>query len=263
MWYVRVCIYTHMLAHVSSRACTTCPHHEVIHHIMCLHNTSPASPPHPHPHPQNTHRSSTPLASAYATFINTAINTHQATTGAHIGALIMEPILQGAGGMIMIDPLFQYQLVHVCRSRGVVVVFDEVFVGCWRLGVPSASVLLGCTPDIACYGKLLTGRCGGCGGVGIWVGVWVWMGVLMMLWGCSGCLSYHVRTPTCSYPHMFIHPHVHTPTCSYPHMFIHPHVHTPTCSYTHMFIHPIPIHPLPTPPHPLYTQVVLCPWQQQ
>lgn len=83
---------------------------------------------------------------------------HQAASRALIGALIMEPLLQGAGGMIMLDPLFQRVLAATCRARGVPVIYDEVFVGCWRLGVPSAGSLLGVEPDIACYGKLLTGE---------------------------------------------------------------------------------------------------------
>lgn len=85
------------------------------------------------------------------------MDAHHAATNAHIGALIMEPLLQGAGGMIMLDPLFQRVLAEVCRERGVPVIYDEVFVGCWRLGVPCAGSLLGVAPDIACYGKLLTG----------------------------------------------------------------------------------------------------------
>jgi len=37
------------------------------------------------------------------------------------------------------------------------VIYDEVFTGCWRLGVPTGGQLLGEAPDIACYAKLLTG----------------------------------------------------------------------------------------------------------
>lgn len=43
------------------------------------------------------------------------------------------------------------------RERGIPVIFDEVFTGCWRLGAPSAASLLGVSPDIACFAKLLTG----------------------------------------------------------------------------------------------------------
>ena len=151
-----------------------------------------------------------------------------------LGACIVEPVLQGAGGMRLIDPLYQRALVEVCRrvagpmlragaafggrykpastvlyakltawlgdaqrhscclsarcssaphacatcshlplpltcsappappihtrrERGIPVIFDEVFTGLWRLGAPSGAALLGISPDIACYAKLLTG----------------------------------------------------------------------------------------------------------
>ncbi|TVU42146.1 hypothetical protein EJB05_08537 [Eragrostis curvula] len=68
-----------------------------------------------------------------------------------------DTLIQGAGGMHMIDPLFQRVLVNECKNRKIPVIFDEVFTGFWRLGVESASELLGCLPDIACYAKLMTG----------------------------------------------------------------------------------------------------------
>ncbi|CAH2042836.1 unnamed protein product [Thlaspi arvense] len=69
----------------------------------------------------------------------------------------MSSIIQGAGGMLMIDPLFQCLLVKECRSWNIPVIFDEVFTGFWRLGVESAAELLCCQPDIACFAKLMTG----------------------------------------------------------------------------------------------------------
>jgi len=57
----------------------------------------------------------------------------------------------------MIDPLWQTLVVEECKSRGLPVVLDEVFTGLWRLGRISASEMLGVTPDVACYAKLLTG----------------------------------------------------------------------------------------------------------
>jgi dethiobiotin synthetase/adenosylmethionine--8-amino-7-oxononanoate aminotransferase len=45
----------------------------------------------------------------------------------------------------------------VARARKIPIIYDEVFTGCWRLGVPTAGALLGQAPDIACYAKLLTG----------------------------------------------------------------------------------------------------------
>ncbi|KAF9680573.1 hypothetical protein SADUNF_Sadunf06G0135800 [Salix dunnii] len=78
--------------------------------------------------------------------------------GMHCETMIKKDmIIQGAGGMLMIDPLFQRVLVSECRSRNIPVIFDEVFTGFWRLGKESAAELLGCLPDIACFAKLMTG----------------------------------------------------------------------------------------------------------
>lgn len=75
-----------------------------------------------------------------------------------IGGLIMEPVLHGAGGMVLIDPLFQSILMQKCKQRKIPVVLDEVFAGIWRLGTEGAWELLDYeTPDISCYAKLLTG----------------------------------------------------------------------------------------------------------
>ncbi|KAK8619937.1 hypothetical protein V6N13_066433 [Hibiscus sabdariffa] len=76
----------------------------------------------------------------------------------HSGNLEPEDIIiQGAGGMHMVDPLFQRMLVNECRHSRIPVIFDEVFSGFWRLGVEAAAELLGCVPDIACFAKLMTG----------------------------------------------------------------------------------------------------------
>jgi dethiobiotin synthetase/adenosylmethionine--8-amino-7-oxononanoate aminotransferase len=76
---------------------------------------------------------------------------------ARIGACIIEPLMQGANGMLLVDPLFQRVLVEACRARGIPIIFDEIFAGLWRLGTASAWERLGVMPDIACYAKLLTG----------------------------------------------------------------------------------------------------------
>lgn len=47
--------------------------------------------------------------------------------------------------------------VQECRKRGMLVIYDEVFCGLWRLGVESARELLREDPDVSCYAKLLTG----------------------------------------------------------------------------------------------------------
>ncbi|ESQ42643.1 hypothetical protein EUTSA_v10012677mg [Eutrema salsugineum] len=98
------------------------------------------------------------LATIYSAYVSEQLQEYSGTTqSAHIGALIIEPVIHGAGGMHMVDPLFQRVLVNECRNRKIPVIFDEVFTGFWRLGVETTAELLGCKPDIACFAKLLTG----------------------------------------------------------------------------------------------------------
>lgn len=97
--------------------------------------------------------------------------------GYKFGALMLEPVVLGAGGMMLADPLFQRALVDVVRSdpklfsqsapapdhedentwKGLPVVFDEVFTGLYRLGKPSSAKFLRVNPDITVHAKLLTG----------------------------------------------------------------------------------------------------------
>uniref|UniRef100_A0A2P2IS42 Uncharacterized protein n=1 Tax=Rhizophora mucronata TaxID=61149 RepID=A0A2P2IS42_RHIMU len=103
-------------------------------------------------------RDKSDLAAIYSAYISEQLLQYSGLKGSvHIGALIIEPVIQGAGGMIMIDPLFQRVLVKECRIRNIPVIFDEVFTGFWRLGVEAAADLLDCVPDIACFAKLMTG----------------------------------------------------------------------------------------------------------
>ncbi|DAZ99840.1 TPA: hypothetical protein N0F65_008583 [Lagenidium giganteum] len=101
-------------------------------------------------------RDGSSLAKTYRVYVNRVLDEAERDQTL-VGALLLEPILIGAGGMILVDPLFQRVTVNECRARGIPVVYDEVFSGWWRLGVESARDLLGVNPDIACYAKLLTG----------------------------------------------------------------------------------------------------------
>ncbi|XP_061361684.1 bifunctional dethiobiotin synthetase/7,8-diamino-pelargonic acid aminotransferase, mitochondrial [Gastrolobium bilobum] len=100
-------------------------------------------------------RDKSELATVYSSYISKVLSGCRGSN--NVGALIMEPVIQGAGGMHMVDPLFQRVLVNECRSRKIPVIFDEVFTGFWRLGVETAVELIHCEPDIACFGKLMTG----------------------------------------------------------------------------------------------------------
>ncbi|KAK1807699.1 hypothetical protein LTR12_017948 [Friedmanniomyces endolithicus] len=95
--------------------------------------------------------------------------------GTKFGAVVMEPILLGAGGMMFADPLFQRCLVDSVRHHaslaigtqpqhdgsldwtGMPVICDEIFTGLYRLGRFSASSFLGVDADIVANAKLLTG----------------------------------------------------------------------------------------------------------
>ncbi|KAK4612052.1 Bifunctional dethiobiotin synthetase/adenosylmethionine-8-amino-7-oxononanoate aminotransferase [Fulvia fulva] len=116
---------------------------------------------------------------AYQKYLKTAISTKVAGGNLTLGALILEPILLGAGGMMFADPLYQRCLVEVAREfnveepsdflatqhsnednhdwSGIPVIFDEVFTGLYRLGRFSAASFLGIQPDIVVNAKLLTG----------------------------------------------------------------------------------------------------------
>lgn len=60
-------------------------------------------------------RLSSDLAALYTTHVENALDTHEvASGGTRIGACLLEPGMQGAGGMIMLDPLFQKILAQVC-----------------------------------------------------------------------------------------------------------------------------------------------------
>ncbi|XP_013733073.1 bifunctional dethiobiotin synthetase/7,8-diamino-pelargonic acid aminotransferase, mitochondrial [Brassica napus] len=103
-------------------------------------------------------RDTSVLATIYSTYVSEQLQEYSGNTqSTHVGALIIEPVIHGAGGMHMVDPLFQRVLVNECRNRKIPVIFDEVFTGFWRLGLETTAELLGCKPDIACFAKLMTG----------------------------------------------------------------------------------------------------------
>lgn len=74
-----------------------------------------------------------------------------------ISAVIVEPLVQCAGGMRMYDPLYLQLLREACNRHGVHLIADEIAVGFGRTGTMFACEQAGITPDFMCLSKGLTG----------------------------------------------------------------------------------------------------------
>jgi adenosylmethionine-8-amino-7-oxononanoate aminotransferase len=72
-------------------------------------------------------------------------------------AFIVEPLVLGAGGMLMYSPAVLAELRNICARHGVLFIADEVMTGWGRTGTMFACEQAGISPDIACYSKGLTG----------------------------------------------------------------------------------------------------------
>ena len=80
-----------------------------------------------------------------------------ASRAEHVAGVILEPLVQGAGGMRMHEPAILAGIARACRETSTLLILDEIFTGFARTGTLFACEQAGVVPDLITLGKALTG----------------------------------------------------------------------------------------------------------